>query len=76
MNADRPFDHARPGLTPVPTPPEDIVALDIETEREASLEWFESRLRSYTARIVGGLSVEQRQGCDEPGSVPELSPCA
>jgi hypothetical protein len=76
MNADRPFDATRAGITPLPAPPEDVVVPDVETERQASLEWFESRLRSYTARIVRGLSVEQRQGCDEPGSVPELSPCS
>jgi hypothetical protein len=42
---------------------------------EASLEWFESRLRSYTERIVSDMTAEQRDVCDDLESVTELSPC-
>jgi len=74
MDTDIFFITARLGLTPSLAQPEDL-GLDAETEHQASLEWFERRLRSYADQIVGGLSAEQRRDCGDLSSVIALSPC-
>jgi hypothetical protein len=74
MDADRlPLVASQPPR-PSLTQPEGL-ATDAESEHEASLEWFESRLRSYTERIVSDMTAEQRDACDDLESVTELSPC-
>ena len=75
MDADRYSVTARQGSTPSLAPPADLL-LDGQTEHEASLDWFERRLRCYTDQIVRGISAEQRRSCDDLESFTELSPAA